>query len=86
MGDIISPFKAAMGASQDVETRLLSAVHLRFSLGAVPPAALRRQIKKADREAAYFEAVHLAGFDAAEAQNSSASPRCRPSSSTPSSG
>jgi len=69
MGDIISPFKAAMGGNyKDVENRLLSAVYLRFSLGAVPPTALARQIKKADREAAYFEAVHLAGFDAAEAE------------------
>jgi 5'-deoxynucleotidase YfbR-like HD superfamily hydrolase len=69
MGDIISPFKAAMGGNyKEVENRLLSAVHLRFSLGATPPAVLARQIKKADREAAYFEAVHLAGFDAEEAQ------------------
>jgi 5'-deoxynucleotidase YfbR-like HD superfamily hydrolase len=69
MGDIISPFKAAMGGNyKDVENRLLAAIHVRFSLGAMPPAALTRQIKKADREAAYFEAVHLAGFDADEAQ------------------
>jgi 5'-deoxynucleotidase YfbR-like HD superfamily hydrolase len=69
MGDIISPFKAAMGGNyKDVENRLLAAVHVRFSLGATPPTALARQIKKADREAAYFEAVHLAGFDAEEAQ------------------
>ena len=33
MGDIISPFKAAMGGNyKEVENRLLSAVHLRFSL------------------------------------------------------
>ena len=69
MGDIISPFKTVMGGNyKEVENRLLAAVYLRFSLGAVPPVALARQIKKADREAAYFEAVHLAGFDKAEAQ------------------
>jgi 5'-deoxynucleotidase YfbR-like HD superfamily hydrolase len=69
MGDIISPFKAAMGGNyKDVENRLLAAVYLRFSLGAVPPAALTRQIKKADKQAAYFEAVTLAGFEPEEAR------------------
>ncbi|MEO5805825.1 HD family hydrolase [Devosia sp.] len=69
MGDIISPFKAAMGGNyKDVENRLLGAIHLRFSLSAMPPATLVKQIKKADREAAYFEAVHLAGFAAEEAR------------------
>jgi 5'-deoxynucleotidase YfbR-like HD superfamily hydrolase len=68
MGDIISPFKTVMGGNyKEVENRLLSAVYLRFSLGAVPPAALTRLIKKADRQAAFFEAVHLAGFDETEA-------------------
>lgn len=69
MGDIISPFKAAMGGNyKEVENRLLAAIHVRFSLSAVPPATLVKQIKKADREAAYFEAVHLAGFEQAEAR------------------
>lgn len=69
MGDLISPFKAAVGGSyKEVEHRLLGAVYLRFSLGALPPAALARQIKKADKEAAYFEAVNLAGFEADEAR------------------
>lgn len=69
MGDLISPFKAAVGGSyKEVEHRLLGAVYLRFSLGALPPAALARQVKKADKEAAYFEAVNLAGFEADEAR------------------
>jgi 5'-deoxynucleotidase YfbR-like HD superfamily hydrolase len=69
MGDIISPFKAAMGGNyKDVENRLLGAVHLHFALNAAPPATLQKQIKKADREAAYLEAVHLAGFTAEEAR------------------
>jgi 5'-deoxynucleotidase YfbR-like HD superfamily hydrolase len=69
MGDIISPFKAAMGGNyKEVEDRLLGAVHVRFALPAIPAAALRRQIKQADREAAYLEAVHLAGFGAEEAR------------------
>jgi len=66
-GDLISPFKSAIGGNyKEVENRLLGAVYLRFSLGALPPPALTRQIKKADKEAAYFEAVNLASFDADE--------------------
>jgi 5'-deoxynucleotidase YfbR-like HD superfamily hydrolase len=69
MGDIISPFKAAMGGNyKDVENRLLAAIYLRFALKATPPAALHRQIKRADREAAYLEATELAGFGAVEAR------------------
>ncbi|MET3926401.1 5'-deoxynucleotidase YfbR-like HD superfamily hydrolase [Devosia sp. 2618] len=69
MGDIISPFKAAMGGNyKDVENRLLSAIFLRFSLPANMTIALAKQIKKADREAAFFEAVHLAGFEDGEAR------------------
>jgi 5'-deoxynucleotidase YfbR-like HD superfamily hydrolase len=69
MGDLISPFKTVMGGNyKEVENRLLGAVHLRFSLGALPPVALTRQIKKADKEAAYLEAVHLAGFEVDEAR------------------
>lgn len=69
MGDIISPFKAAMGGNyKDVENRLLSAIFLRFSLPASMPAALAKLVKKADKEAAFFEATHLAGFAAEEAR------------------
>jgi 5'-deoxynucleotidase YfbR-like HD superfamily hydrolase len=69
MGDIISPFKAAMGGNyKDVENRLLAAIHLRFSLGAVPSATLVRRIKRADKRAAYHEAVELAGFAPEEAR------------------
>ena len=69
MGDIISPFKAAMGGNyKEVEARLLGAVHLHFALNATPPVALHRQIKRADREAAFHEAVQLAGFAPEEAR------------------
>lgn len=68
MGDIISPFKAVMGGNyKDIENRLLSAIYLRFSLPATASAAVRKQMKRADQEAAYFEATHLAGFDPDEA-------------------
>lgn len=69
MGDIISPLKSAMGGDyRNLESRLLSAIHIRFSLPANRPAAVSRAIKKADRDAAYFEAVNLAGFEPDEAR------------------
>jgi uncharacterized protein len=69
MGDIISPLKAAMGGDyKDLENRLLAAIHIHFALPANRPVALSRTIKKADRDAAYFEAVHLAGFEVEEAR------------------
>jgi 5'-deoxynucleotidase YfbR-like HD superfamily hydrolase len=69
MGDLISPFKTVMGGNyKEVENRLQAAIYMRFALGAVPPVTLGRQIKRADKEAAYFEAVHLAGFEVEEAR------------------
>ena len=69
MGDIISPFKAAMsGNYKDVEDRLLGAIHIRFGLAAQRPGALTRLIKRADRESAFIEAVNLAGFVPEEAR------------------
>lgn len=69
IGDLISPFKAALGGDyKSIEKRLMRAVHLRFGLPADLPETVERSIKRADRASAYFEAVQLAGFDAAEAQ------------------
>ncbi len=69
IGDLISPFKAAVGLDYKAfELRLLGAIHMRFGL----PSALTPQetllIKKADRFAAYFEATQLAGFSVTEAR------------------
>jgi uncharacterized protein len=84
MGDIISPFKAAMGGNyKDVENRLLSAIYLRFSLPAVMPTPLTKLVKKADREAAFFEATHLAASILSRPGASSASQASRPLMSTP---
>lgn len=68
IGDMISPFKAALGVDyKTFETRLETAIHLRFGLPARTPAAIKTLIKAADRVSAYFEAVQLAGFSEAEA-------------------
>lgn len=69
VGDLISPFKAAVGIDyKGFELRLLTAIHLRFGLPAKAPPALAALFKKADILAAFFEATQLAGFEAAEAK------------------
>ena len=69
IGDMISPFKAVLGGDyKTVEKRLLSAIHIRFGLPPALPAEMTRQIKDADRGAAYLEATHLAGFAITEAK------------------
>jgi 5'-deoxynucleotidase YfbR-like HD superfamily hydrolase len=69
IGDMISPFKAVLGGDyKAVEKRLLSAIHLRFGLPAVLAPEIERQIKAADRGAAFLEATELAGFAPAEAR------------------
>ena len=67
IGDMISPFKAALGLSyRDFEERLENAVHVRFGLPAKTPPAVKELIKQADRACAFFEATQLAGFSAKE--------------------
>jgi len=51
-----------------VEKRLLAAIHIRFGLPAELSAEITRQIKHADRGAAYLEATELAGFAEGEAR------------------
>jgi 5'-deoxynucleotidase YfbR-like HD superfamily hydrolase len=69
IGDMISPFKAVLGDGyKAVEKRLLAAIHIRFGLPPVLPDDMTRQVKNADRGAAYLEATALAGFAEAEAK------------------
>lgn len=76
LGDLITPFKAAVGSDyKALESRLLSAVFVRFGLpGALPrePAAL---VKRADQASAYLEATRLAGFGEREAARLFGKPR-----------
>jgi 5'-deoxynucleotidase YfbR-like HD superfamily hydrolase len=67
IGDMISPFKAALGVNyKDFEERLENAIHTRFGLPAKTPVEVKRLIKQADRACAFFEATQLAGFTHAE--------------------
>ncbi len=68
IGDLISPFKTAIGLDYKAfEIRLLKAIHQRFHIPASLPDEIALQIKQADRIAAYFEATGLAGFNEQEA-------------------
>ena len=68
IGDLISPFKSAIGLDYKAfELRLLSAIHRRFELPDPLASTVTAAIKEADRVAAYFEATRLAGFDRREA-------------------
>ncbi len=69
VGDMISPFKAALGYDyRELEDRLQSAIHIRFGLPPKTPERLKKLIKKADRASAYVEAISIAGFSVTEAR------------------
>ncbi|MEQ1698424.1 MAG: HD family hydrolase [Hyphomicrobiaceae bacterium] len=69
VGDLISPFKTAIGLDYKAfENRLMAAVHVRFGLPETLPDKITAHIKHADTIAAYYEATRLAGFMEAEAE------------------
>lgn len=68
IGDMISPFKNALGVDyRAFEERLQRAIHIRFGLPPVLDPDLKRRIKEADKMAAWLEATALAGFSEEEA-------------------
>jgi uncharacterized protein len=76
IGDLISPFKAALSLDyRAFEAKLLAAIHRRFGLPAELPERVTKLIKRADRIAAYYEATRLAGFSRTEARRFFGQPR-----------
>ncbi|EJF85697.1 YfbR-like 5'-deoxynucleotidase [Candidatus Bartonella washoeensis] len=68
IGDMISPFKAIIGKQyESIEKSIQDAIHMRFSLPINPNQKLLKKIKQADRIAAFYEAIILAGFSREEA-------------------
>jgi 5'-deoxynucleotidase YfbR-like HD superfamily hydrolase len=68
IGDLISPFKTAIGLDYKAfELNLLQAIYCRFEIPQLSIAA-SAAIKEADAIAAYYEATGLAGFDRSEAE------------------
>lgn len=83
IGDMISPFKAVIGdAYKTIENRILGAILVRFSLPATPSPATLKLAKQADRAAAFFEAVSLAGFTRREAERIFGRPAISPQALT----
>jgi 5'-deoxynucleotidase YfbR-like HD superfamily hydrolase len=69
IGDMISPFKNALGLDYKAfEAKLASAIHMRFGLPVTLPGPIKTLLKRADLICAYFEATQLAGFTQTEAQ------------------
>lgn len=76
IGDLITPFKAAVGLDyKALEVRLQTAINLRFGLPARAPKSAAILIKRADRAAAYLEATQLAGFSSLEGHRFFGRPR-----------
>ena len=76
VGDLISPFKAAVGIDyKALENRLVRAIHIRFGIAPESPAADTLLIKRADHYSAFFEATQLAGFSITEARRFFGTPR-----------
>ena len=76
IGDMISPFKAALGLDYKAfEKRLMAAIHVRFGLPPHCHSKLETFLKKSDRIAAYLEATQLAGFSVAESEKFFGRPR-----------
>ena len=70
IGDMISPFKTALGVDyRQFEARLEAAIRLRFSLTPHMSDEMKARVKMADQCSAFYEATRLAGFDIDEALN-----------------
>ncbi len=76
VGDLITPFKAAMGSEyKALEERLNQVIRIRFGLPATLPRTTTALIKRADHAAAFLEATQLAGFSREEARRLFKPPR-----------
>ncbi|MDO8838696.1 MAG: HD family hydrolase [Parvibaculum sp.] len=76
IGDMISPFKAALGIDYKAfEHRLAAAIHIRFGLPKDLPQSVEELIKRADKASAFLEATQIAGFSDEEAARIFGRPR-----------
>ena len=73
---MITPFKAIIGPNyKEIDTRLITAIHIRFGLPGTLPHKIEALIKRADRISAYLEATQLAGFTVTEARKIFGAPK-----------
>ena len=76
IGDMITPFKAIIGPNyKEIDTRLITAIHIRFGLPGTLPHKIEVLIKRADRISASLEATQLAGFSVTEARKIFGAPK-----------
>ncbi|WP_039018396.1 YfbR-like 5'-deoxynucleotidase [Halocynthiibacter namhaensis] len=76
IGDMISPVKSAVGPGyEELDARLMAAIHIRFGLPAQIPKTVKQAIKRADKISAWLEAIQLAGFSEAEANKIFGTPK-----------
>ena len=68
IGDMISPVKNNIGVGYtNLENELTKVIHIRFSLPPLLPSDIKKKIKEADRNSAWYEATQIAGFSQIDA-------------------
>ena len=68
ISDMISPIKSHLGISyEELDKKLTMAICMRFNIPKNRHELIKRQVKMADKQAAWLEAVKLAGFSKKEA-------------------
>ena len=70
ISDMISPLKAHLGISYEaLDEKLTMAICVRFNIPTTKIKTIKRQVKIADKMAAWLEAIQLAGFSKQEADS-----------------
>ena len=70
ISDMISPLKAHLGiAYEELDEKLTIAICIRFNIPTTRIKTIKRQVKIADKMAAWLEAIQLAGFSKQEADS-----------------
>ena len=70
ISDMISPLKYHLGITYEaLDEKLTMAICIRFSIPTTKIKIIKRQVKVADKMAAWLEAIQLAGFSRQEADS-----------------
>ena len=70
ISDMISPLKAHLGMTYEtLDDKLTMAICIRFNIPTTKIKIIKKQVKLADKMAAWLEAIQLAGFSKQEADN-----------------
>ena len=70
ISDMISPLKAHLGITYEaLDEKLTMAICVRFNIPTIKIKKIKREVKIADKMAAWLEAIQLAGFSKQEADS-----------------